>query len=138
MKLNKQKKEQLKSELVFSFTRSSGPGGQHVNKVNTRVELRFSVSNSQVLTDTQKQLVLSHLKNRINAKNELILVAASERSQWRNKEKALELFYQLLNKTFTPVKRRIKTKPTLSSKTKRLESKKLLSQKKQLRKSPDF
>jgi ribosome-associated protein len=126
----------LQTEFLYTATRSSGPGGQHVNKVNTRVELRFSVDNSRFLSSFEKSKIRFNLKNRINSEGELVLVSQVERSQWRNKEVVTEKFFKLISQELTPVKKRIKTKPTRSSKLKRLESKKKMSQKKQMRKPP--
>lgn len=136
MIFSKERIIRLKNEFVYSASRSSGPGGQNVNKVNTRVELRFSVDNSQFLSAFEKSKIQFNLKNRINSEGELILVSQVERSQWRNKEVVTEKFFKLIDKVLTPTKKRIKTKPTKSSKLKRLESKKKVSQKKVLRKPP--
>lgn len=127
----------INSEIVYSATRSSGPGGQNVNKVNTRVELRFSVNNSEFLSEFEKGKIRFHLKNRINAEDDLLLVSQVERSQWRNKQVVTKRFFELVNKALTPTKKRIKTKPTRSSKLRRLESKTKNSLKKQLRKRPN-
>ena len=129
-------KEKLEKEIIYSASKSGGPGGQHVNKVNTSVELRFPVSESEALNGKQKQLVFSKLKNRINNNGELILVSRSERSQWRNKTIVTETFFSLLEKAMTPAKKRIKTKPTVASGRKRLENKKKQGLKKELRKPP--
>jgi len=136
MILPREIKEQLQKELSFAATKSSGPGGQNVNKVNTRVELRFSILNSALLTEDQKEIILLKLANRINQNHELILTSDTERSQLRNKDKVTELFLELIEKALTPAKKRRKTKPTKASKQKRLEQKKLTSVKKQLRKPP--
>ena len=137
MLLSELRKKQLESELHFSATRSSGPGGQHVNKVNTQVELRFSVSLSSFLSISEKQRLLVKLKNRINDKGELIILSQTERSQLRNKVNTLEKFFSWIEKALTIPKKRIKTLPTASSRRKRIESKKIISQKKQLRKPPE-
>ena len=113
----------IKSEIKYSATRSSGPGGQSVNKVNTRVELRFSVSNSEFLSAFEKGKIRFHLKNRINSDEELLLVSQVERSQWRNKQVVEKRFFELIDKALTPTKKRIRTRPTRSSKLRRLESK---------------
>ena len=138
MHLSGLEKEKLQSEIRYSATKSSGPGGQNVNKVNTSVELRFSIFESTILNETQKQIILLKLKNRINAVGELILVSRSARSQLQNKIKVTEKFFELLEKALTPVKRRKRTKPTLASREKRLEKKKNLSQKKERRKPPSI
>jgi ribosome-associated protein len=124
----------LSGELIFSSSRSSGPGGQNVNKVNTRIELRFNIPGSALLNDEEKAKLQSVLGNRINKEGFLILVSQTERSQMANKKKATERFYKLLQKALTPVKRRKPTRPTLASKERRIESKKLQSRKKELRK----
>lgn len=130
-------KEKLLSEVEFSASKSSGPGGQNVNKVNTQVELRFSVIHSEFLSAHEKELLLIKLKNRINSAGELILVSKAERSQLRNKGKVTNHFFSILEQTLTPAKKRIKTKPTLASKKKRLDAKKIKSKKKQLRRPPE-
>lgn len=138
MKLSSSTKEKLAKEVNYSATKSGGPGGQNVNKVNTSVEIRFSVSGSEVLNDEQKQVIIIKLKNRINNEGELILVSRSERTQWRNKTLVTENFFELLEKALTPAKKRIKTKPTAASGRKRIENKKKQSQKKDLRKPPSL
>ncbi len=137
MKLSDEKKKQLIAEVLFSASKSSGPGGQNVNKVNTRVELRFDVNKSVVLTEWEKNRIKIKLKNRMNSKGELILAAQTGRSQLENKENVSELFSSLIEKALTVQKKRKKSSPTLSSKIKRLESKKITAQKKQLRKPPE-
>jgi ribosome-associated protein len=130
-------KEQLLTEVQFSASRSGGPGGQNVNKVNTKIELRFSVQNSAVLDENQKQLILSKLKNRINNEGDLLVNSSTERTQWRNKEKAKQKFFELIEKALTKPRKRKKTQPTAASQLKRIENKKKLGQKKQLRKPPE-
>ncbi len=137
MKLSPSQKEQLLSEVTFSASRGSGPGGQNVNKVSTKVELRFPVDESQTLTETQKQRILTKLKNRITTDGELVLTSSAERTQWRNREKVTQKFFELIEQALTPPKKRIKTKPTKASKLKRLENKKKQGQKKQLHKPPE-
>ena len=131
-------KEQLLTEVQFSASRSGGPGGQNVNKVNTKIELRFPVQKSEVLDENQKLLILSKLKNRINSESELLVTSSAERSQWRNREKAIQKFFELIEMALTKPRKRKKTRPTAASRLKRLENKKQLGQKKQLRKPPDF
>jgi ribosome-associated protein len=123
----------LSGEFIFSSSRSSGPGGQNVNKVNSRIELRFNLSGSALLTDAEKTKIQSALGNRINKEGFLILVSQSERSQLANKKKVTERFYKLLHKALVPVKKRKPTRPTLASRERRIESKKLQSRKKALR-----
>uniref|UniRef100_UPI0032169CAB alternative ribosome rescue aminoacyl-tRNA hydrolase ArfB n=1 Tax=uncultured Draconibacterium sp. TaxID=1573823 RepID=UPI0032169CAB len=138
MRLSEERWHQIENELKFSATRSSGPGGQNVNKVNTRVELRLSLLHSSVFSEEEKQILQHKLKSKINSEGELLLVSSTERSQWRNKETVTEKLFILIEKALTPTKKRIKTQPTKSSRLKRLEGKKLLSHKKQMRKPPEM
>jgi ribosome-associated protein len=123
-------------ELSFSASRSSGPGGQHVNKVSTKMELRFNVAVSVLLSEDEKALIAEKLANRINAAGELVLVSQTERSQLQNKEKVTEKFYLLITRALTPRKKRKPTKPSRASKEERLETKRQNSEKKERRKSP--
>lgn len=127
----------LKSELKFRTSRSSGPGGQSVNKVSTKVELLFDIRSSRVLSEPQKKILFEKLKHRINAAGILYLTSEETRSQFRNKELTVAKFLQLLEESFQPVTERKPTKPKIASKEKRLKSKKILSVKKDLRKPPD-
>lgn len=123
-----------RSEFRFSASRSSGPGGQNVNKVNTKVELRFNIAGSGSLTDGEKQLVITSLKNRITSEGDILIFSQSERTQLQNKVHAEEIFYRLVSKALTPKPPRKKTRPTASSRQKRLLSKKKRSLIKTLRK----
>jgi len=127
----------LDSELEYSYSRSGGPGGQNVNKVNSRVELRFDVQESSVLLEEQKNLIFRKLKSRINNDGVLHLSGQEERSQLKNKERVTARFYVLINKALKPHKKRVKTKPTKASVEKRIKSKREKSDKKQRRKK-DF
>ena len=124
-------------ELQFSASRSSGPGGQNVNKVNTRVELRFHIASSALLSEEEKIRLLEKLAKKINSEGELILVSQTERSQLKNKEKVTERFYSLLTRALTPRKKRKPTKPSQASKEERLEEKRKQAEKKERRKRLD-
>jgi ribosome-associated protein len=133
------KPEELKvripsSELRFTASRSSGPGGQNVNKVNTRIELRFGISGSPSLTTDEKNKILSALKSRITSEGEIVIISQSERSQLMNRRKAEEKFFRLLAKILTPVPDRKSTSPTQASKLKRMDGKRKHSAIKRLRK----
>ena len=125
-------------EFVFKASRSGGKGGQHVNKVSTKVELLFDVKNSLVLTNDEKKIILRKLKNKIDKKGLLRIVSQSERSQFMNKKRAVHRFYEIIEKVLKKKKVRKKTKPTQLSKVKRLSSKKIISDKKTLRKEPSI
>ncbi len=123
----------LNKWVYFITSRSSGPGGQNVNKVNSRVELHFNITDCKILTDKEKEIILNKLSNKINSENELIIVRQTERSQLKNKEKAIEALYLLIEKALKPKKIRVKSKPSKASIKKRLDEKKKNSEKKILR-----
>ena len=128
------KDRNFESEFIFSTSRSGGPGGQNVNKVSTKVELRFSLLSTSLFSETEKEIIFKKLKNKINKEGELILVSQSERTRLLNKKIVTEKFYDLVSKVLTvPVKRR-STKATLTSKIKRLEEKRNRGFVKKLRK----
>jgi ribosome-associated protein len=128
------KERKLENEFVYSTSRSGGPGGQNVNKVSTKVELRFSLVLTLQFSIEEKELLYTKLKNRINNEGELIIVSQSERTQLMNKTVVTEKFYSLVSKALTQQKKRRSTRPTLSSKIKRLEEKRNHGQLKNLRK----
>ncbi|MCU4156986.1 aminoacyl-tRNA hydrolase [Carboxylicivirga sp. A043] len=128
----------LINEITFTTTRSSGPGGQNVNKVNSKVVLRFNISESNILSEGEKQLLLAKLKGKLTNSDEIILSSEASRSQLQNKKMVIEEFYKLFEKALTPVKKRFKTKRTRASVEKRLTSKKQHSQKKANRRLREF
>jgi ribosome-associated protein len=119
------------TEIELRFSRSSGPGGQHANKAETRVEAILDVEASTALTDVQKRRVVSKVGQTLRA------VAQDERSQWRNRELAVERLAEQLRVALQVQRRRVATKPTKASRERRLDSKKRRSQTKRLRRPPD-
>ncbi len=112
------------SELEFRFARGSGPGGQNVNKVETRVELLFDAAHSPSLTNETREMVFHSIGSRIDANGILHLVVGTSRSQWKNRQEAIKRFLELMQKALTPKKKRVKTKLPQVAKQKRLEQKK--------------
>ncbi len=110
-------------ELSFTASLSSGPGGQNVNKVNTRVTLWFDVANSQSLSVSQKDRILSRLTTRVNKKGVLRVVSQKYRSQAANRETALERFVELLREALKEEKPREKRKVSQAAKQRRLDEK---------------
>ena len=125
------------SELKFEFFRSSGPGGQHVNKVETGVRIRFDVTHSIYLPEhIKKRLMLIH-SSKINREGELLVESTIYKSQHRNKQEVIDKLTELLIQASKKEKKRIKTNRTKSSIAKRLNKKKKRSNIKILRKKPD-
>jgi len=112
------------SEFTYQFARSSGPGGQNVNKVNTKVLLRWEVTKSESLPEAVRQRFLESHGNRINSEGELLLTSTRYRDQKRNIEDCLEKLAELLRAVAKPPRKRRKTKPTRGSKERRLKQKK--------------
>ena len=129
--------ELLASELVFTTSRSGGPGGQNVNKVNSKVTLQFDVANSLVLTPEEKSTISEKLSGKINRAGILILTAQENRSQFENKETVVLKFDRLMEKAFQKRKIRKATKPSKGSVQDRIKKKKVLSEKKKWRRKPD-
>lgn len=130
--------EQLIKELTFKAIRSSGAGGQHVNKVSSKIVLFFDVNNSLGLTTEEKELLLSALKTKLNTKHMLILSCDDTRSQHRNKELVIQRFLEIIRQGLIVQKERKETKVPKAVLKKRLDNKKKLSAKKANRKKPDI
>jgi len=120
-------------ELTFRTSKSSGPGGQNVNKVSTKVELLFHVDSSKLLSVREKSILKRKLNNRIAVNGHLYLVCQETRSQLKNKQIAIERFYELIYKSLAEPKKRIPIGTPASVKRKRLEDKRINSEKKKLR-----
>ena len=123
-------------EFDYSSSRSSGPGGQSVNKTNSRISLRWHIDSSSALTPGQKTRVKRKLKTRLDGAGYLAIHAETDRSQLRNKELARERLGQLVVDALVIPKRRRATRPSRAAKERRIEGKKQLSVKKGLRKRP--
>ena len=121
-------------ELSYKTSRSSGSGGQNVNKVETSVTVIWKVEDSAVFTESKKERILLKLKNKINAEGILQTTVSESRTQLQNKKIATERIQELVNKSLIVPKKRIATKPSRAKVEKRLESKKKLSEKKENRK----
>ncbi len=129
-------KERIVQELEFKAVRSSGAGGQHVNKVSSKVELYFDVAASKALSENEKERIYTKIGNRLTKENVLILYSDTSRSQHKNKELVIQKFLDLIRSALTVAKKRRKTKPKRSAVEKRLKSKLKKAQRKSLRGKP--
>lgn len=125
--------DKLTEECTFTAVRSSGSGGQNVNKVASKVALSFDVNGSEQLSEKQKSMILEKLENRINKDGFLQISSDTERTQFLNRKAVIAKFRLLLTNALKEQKKRIATKPTLASKLKRVDDKKRQSEKKRLR-----
>ena len=130
--------ERIIKELKFKAVRSSGAGGQHVNKVSSKVELIFDVQNSLELTEEEKELLFKNLQTRLTKENLLLLNCDESRSQHKNKELVIKRFLEILTNGLKVPKKRKPTKPSKASIRKRLEKKKKQAYKKALRGKPEL
>ncbi|HPF69569.1 MAG TPA: alternative ribosome rescue aminoacyl-tRNA hydrolase ArfB [Candidatus Krumholzibacteria bacterium] len=110
-------------ELAYAASRSSGPGGQHVNTADTRIQLRWNPGTSRALTDAQRARVLRALASRLTEGGEIILASDAHRSQRRNREEVRQRLAQMLREALVPPKPRKATRPTASSRARRLDDK---------------
>ena len=131
------RQRELEKEIKFNTSRSGGPGGQHANKVETSVELRFNIFYSSSLNRQEKRRLFKKLGNKITKEGELIITSENSRSQARNKEEALEKFFTMIEEALKVPKKRKPTRPSKAAKEKRLKEKKKHGEKKSYRKPPD-
>jgi ribosome-associated protein len=125
------------SELELRFTRSGGPGGQHVNTSSTRAELVFDVAGSTTLTDDERELALRRLRRRLDGDGRLRVVAQDERSQLRNRELATRRFVEIMRKALAPpAPPRRPTRPTRAAQERRIGEKRRAGEVKRLRRPP--
>ena len=125
-------------EILFKFTRASGPGGQKVNKTETAVQLRFDIINSTSLTREVKDLLLQQNDKRITEQGILLIDSHSYRTQEQNRKAALDRFFEFIKNASKEPEIRIETKPSRQAARKRLDEKKKKSEKKRLRRKVNF
>lgn len=131
-------KDALLNELTFKASRSSGAGGQHVNKVSSKIELVFNLEESSVFNEEQKERLQNKLQNRLTKEGILMLQCDESRSQHKNKDLVINRFLELIEKGLIIPKKRVPTKIPRAVIKKRLKSKRNLSEKKAHRKKPDI
>lgn len=128
--------EKILTELEFRTSRSSGAGGQHVNKTETKVEVLFDIKSSAGLTEEEKETLFQKLATSINDEGIIEISSQKSRSQFSNKENAIEKLKLRLEKALIPKVKRIRTKPSKASVEERLAEKKRRAEKKEARKKP--
>jgi ribosome-associated protein len=138
MKVDYKFLKDLSPEFEFFTSKSGGPGGQNVNKVNSKVELRFNLFESKLLTEEEKETIFRKLYHHISNQGILSVVSQTERSQLDNKEVAIQKFYQWIELALKPQKPRKRTRPTKASVEKRLADKQQISDKKESRRKPEL
>lgn len=131
-------KDALLQELTFKAVRSSGAGGQHVNKVSSKVELAFNLFESEIFNEDLKERLIKKLQNKLTKEGVLMLQCDESRSQHKNKELVTKRFFELIDNALIVPKKRIPTKIPRAVIKKRLKSKRNLSDKKATRKKPDI
>lgn len=130
--------EAIKQELTWKAVRSSGPGGQHVNKTASKVVIQFDVANSQALTEEEKIRALKKLEPRLTTNAVLIIESSDSRSQHQNRDSGIERLLEIITNASKKPKPRKKTRPTKASKFKRLREKKLRGETKLNRQKPSL
>lgn len=130
--------ENIIKELKFKAVRSSGAGGQHVNKVSSKIELYFNLQDSDSITPKEKELLLKNLKTKLTKDGVLMLQCAESRSQHKNKEIVIKRFIEIITNGLKVPKKRKTTKPSKSSVQKRLDKKKKHAYKKAFRRKPEL
>lgn len=135
--LYKMNKDQILQEVKFRAVRSGGAGGQHVNKVATKVELSLNLANSKAFDESEIKRLYHKLSNRITTENKLLVQCDDSRSQQRNREIAEKRLLKLLEEALKVPKKRKKTSPSKASVEKRLKAKKVVAKKKASRKKPE-
>lgn len=121
------------TELQIDFIRSGGKGGQNVNKLATKAQLRWGVNQSNIFSAQQKQLITRHLRNKMNDRGQVLVTAQEERTQLQNKKRAIEKLERLVSQALLPRKHRLPTVPTTTARERRLRDKKVQARKKALR-----
>jgi ribosome-associated protein len=129
--------DDLIKEIKFRTSRSSGKGGQNVNKVSSKVELIFNVDSFQLFSEEEKMLIMTRSGSFLKDDNCIHIICQEDRSQYMNKKKAVEKFILLITKCLRPKKKRIETRSPFGENEKRLVEKKMMSEKKQNRKKPE-
>jgi len=126
-------KADLQKEVVYKTSRSGGKGGQNVNKVSTKVELLFDIERSSLFNDEDKVLIINKLQNHLNKDGYIQVISEEERSQYLNKERAMDKLVNILAQALHRQKPRRATKVSKGVKAKRLDQKRIQSVKKQMR-----
>jgi ribosome-associated protein len=126
------------ADLSWTAVRSSGPGGQNVNKVASKVDLRFDLANTAALGEAEKQRLRGLAASRLDKDGRLVVTSQATRDQSRNLEDAREKLAALVKSALTPPKKRRPTKPSRAAKARRVDDKKKRSETKQARKTPDY
>ncbi len=130
--------EKIIKEISYTAVRSGGPGGQHANKVSSKVVLMFDIPGSESLSEAQKTRLAQKLKGKLNSREQLILTCDESRSQHKNKEIVTNRFVTLLQETLKKQKKRVPTRVSKGEKARRLEAKKKRGVKKSLRQKPKW